>query len=155
MSLKAIVLSNLAPRGLPAWCLIFALMVGVGPATAAPLPFDVRGPDFANTAQVVDTASNTCADYNTTVSMTGVAPGGASHPGACGFSTFKILMDGQPVSQYWQLVASGVNPAPFRSTVRPMPLPQLGFCAVASNIRIELGAQVQPTVLSWPRAAVI
>jgi hypothetical protein len=132
----------------------FGLMVAAlsAPAIAA-LPFDVRAPDFGSTAQVADTVSTTCADYNNKVSTTGVAaPGMVSRPGACGFSTFAILMDGQPVTQYWQLVLSGANPPPFKTVVRPM---YPGNCALATNIRIELGAVVRPTVLNWPKAAAI
>jgi hypothetical protein len=132
------------------------MLVAVNLPAIADLPFDVRAPDFGSTAQVADAVSTTCADYNNKVSTTGVsAPGMVSHPGACGFSTFEILMDGQPVTQYWQLVLSGANPPPFKTIIRPAPFPQLGFCAVATNIRIELGAAVRPSVLSWPRAAAI
>jgi hypothetical protein len=132
-----------------ACCLILVLM-----STAkAALPFDVRGPDFANPAQVPDSVSNTCADYNVRVLTIGVsAPGGGNHPGTCGFSTFQILMDGQPAEQYLALLASGANPPPFRTVFKPS---TRGFCAVTSGVRVELGASVQPNVLSWPKAGAI
>jgi hypothetical protein len=133
-----------------ACCLILAL---VSTSAMAALPFDVRGPDFAGPTPILDSVSNTCADYNARVSTTGVsAPGGSSNPGTCGFSTFQILMDGQPAAQYLALVAAGANPPPFKTVFRRS---TTGFCAVASGLRVELGASVQPNVSSWPKAGAI
>jgi hypothetical protein len=133
-----------------ACCLILALPRTLAVAAS---PFDVRGPDFAYPAQIPDSVSNTCADYNARVSTAGVAaPGGGSHPGTCGFSTFQILMDGQPAAQYLALLASGANPPPFRTVFKQL---ATGFCAVTSGVRVELGAIVQPNVSIWPKAGAI
>jgi hypothetical protein len=132
-------------------CLISAL---VSASAMAALPFDVRAPDFPTPTEIVDAVSNSCADYNNRVSTIGVSlAGGANQPGACGFSTFHILMDGQPAAQYLALVASGANPPPFRTVFRPPSAK--GYCAVATAVRVELGASVQPNVSSWPKAGAI
>jgi hypothetical protein len=132
----------------------FLMLATISSPAIAALPFDVRGPDFGGPTQILDSVSNTCADHNTRISSIGVsASGGASNPGACGFSTLQVLMGGQPAAQYLALVASGANPPPFRTLLRS-PSPK-GYCAVATGVRVELGAVVQPNVSSWPKAAAI
>lgn len=122
-------------------------------AVSAPLPFLVSGPDLPTPAQIMDSVSNTCADYNAHVSTVGVAAlGGTNVPGSCGFSTFQISLNGQPAAQFLAVLATGANPLPFRVVFTESPP---GYCALASSVRVQLGAIVQSNLSSWPKAAAI
>jgi hypothetical protein len=107
--------------------------------------FIVKPPTVS--APVIQSVPGTCADYNTTLTTTGVQVNGASNPGHCAKSQFTPLFNGQLVGTNWQQLMLGPNPPKFKETITQEE--RLKVCITATDLAVDLSARVDVSELNW------
>lgn len=104
-------------------------------------------------APVIQSVPGTCADYNTTLTTTGVQMNGATNPGHCAKSQFTPLFNGQPIGTNWQQLMLGPNPPKFKETI--VKEERFKVCVTATDLAVDLSARVDVSELNWVPAQTI
>jgi hypothetical protein len=104
-------------------------------------------------ADLTESVSGDCANYNAVLSTTGVSANGQTHPGRCRSTVLTPLFDGMELGTNMQaFLNSPTHPPLF--TIQTT-FGKREYCATASKLTVTLSASLQATRLQWTGAPVI
>jgi hypothetical protein len=102
-------------------------------------------------ADLTQTVSGDCANYDSVLSSTGVSTNGQTHPGRCRSTALIPLFDGAPLGSN-MLQFRNSHPDIFTSQRTQV---KREFCVTNSKLQVTLSASLQATRLEWTGAPVV
>jgi hypothetical protein len=130
-------------RGRPSLAIVAVALLTAGAASAAQPIVNAMPPTIVNNVTQVP---GSCTNYNSSLTASGVTtPSGATHPGNCRYTELGLLLNGVPAQQFAQSVKTGSQPLPYTAKIS-------GNCIVADNIKIDVSARIDTSLLNWPHA---